>query len=384
LPLPLKLLVEGWRHIAHSYAIVNQWQLLALSRRADVMLRTGDRPYFGPQWRPVQGLFDPALEQALSRVASPADGFRPDATLRITFPYDFVAAPAGITAVFGTAEHQVVPRSYLASRLALRRARDNPRIMVITPSNWSARGFYGLGFPAARVAIVPHGVDTAIFRPDPERRLAVRQQLGLSGFTFFHAGAMTWNKGVDLLLRAFAAVAKTNPSTRLILKGVDDVYNSSGMLEQELRGLSTAHRAALGDRIIYESGSVSMRRMASLYLAADAYVTPYRGEGFNIPVLEAMACGLPVVCTAGGATEDFISPAVARTIRSEAVAMDTEGEVGRVLAPDLDHLIKLMQQAMTDDAWRTAAASAGPAHVGAYYTWDRVADRLVNVLQRAR
>ena len=49
--------------------------------------------------------------------------------------------------------------------------------------------------------------------------------------------------------------------------------------------------------------------MPRLFAACDVLVHPYRGEGFGLPVLEAMACGLPVVVTAGGPTDEFVPPA---------------------------------------------------------------------------
>ena len=59
--VPENLIVEGWRFVPHSYAIVNQWQLLALARR-DIRLKVVDAPFHRP-WRTQAGLFDPPAEQ---------------------------------------------------------------------------------------------------------------------------------------------------------------------------------------------------------------------------------------------------------------------------------------------------------------------------------
>ena len=58
-------------------------------------------------------------------------------------------------------------------------------------------------------------------------------------------------------------------------------------------------------RINYYGGIWLAGRMAELYQVADAYVTPYACEGFNLPALEAAACGLPLICTRGGPTDEF-------------------------------------------------------------------------------
>ena len=61
---------------------------------------------------------------------------------------------------------------------------------------------------------------------------------------------------------------------------------------------------ALSD-IIVISKNLSLNDLQQLYGSCDAYVSPYRAEGFNITSLEAAACGLPVILTSGGSTDDY-------------------------------------------------------------------------------
>jgi glycosyltransferase involved in cell wall biosynthesis len=376
---PFKIIVEGWRFVPHSYSVVNQWQLLAFLKRPEMHVRVIDRPYYRANWQPTSGLFDPPDEALVAGIGSPGPDFRPDVTFRVIFPYDFTINPDGITAVFGTSEYQAVTRSFLATPELVQRACGDPKFLMITPSRWSAAGFEALGLHKAQIVIVSHGVNTDVFRPDPETREAVRKRRGLVGFTFMNTGAMTENKGIDLLLRAFAAVAELDPHVHLMLKGTDALYPSRTLVEQKLRELSSRQAHLIYDKVIYTGSSLSMRQMARIYCAADAYVSPYRAEGFNMPVLEAMACGLPVICTQGGPTDDFVISGSARTIESQIVPVSLEGFGGRMLQPNLDGLIELMRRVAKDQAWRATAATDGPKHIAAGYTWDHIADQLTTI-----
>jgi glycosyltransferase involved in cell wall biosynthesis len=125
----------------------------------------------------------------------------------------------------------------------------------------------------------------------------------------------------------------------------------------------------------------TFREIAELYKAADAYVAPYLGEGFNLPVLESMACGLPVICTAGGPTDDFTTPDCAMQINSKIqVAGDINKPEMVYLKPDQQHLAFLMREIMTNDTWREKARAHGPGYVREHFTWKHAGDKLEKFL----
>lgn len=381
------LIVEGWRFLPHSYAVVHQWQLLSLSRLPNIVLKIRDAPLYHPGWQTAAGLFEETAEQVLRSLEPAAAGEYADATLRVVFPFDFSPSGSGRTAVFGTSENQVLQRIQLADEGTYRQLRRGspPRdVTVVTPSRWSAEGFYKCGFGSEQVCVVPHGVDPETFHAaaDPLDRAHLRAKLpaGPDEFVFLSVGAMTGNKGIDLLLRAFAEVSRRRPEARLVLKGTDSLYNSTGFLRARMAELTSAEQHRVRDRLIYFGASFPHRVMAMLYQAADVYVSPYRAEGFNMPVLEAAASGLPVICTRGGATEDFVTDDFALKIDSTRIVVNVEDQEGVRLEPSLEHLSALMNAAIEDGSWRGRAAQAGPPHVRAHYTWDLVVRSLVHQL----
>lgn len=376
---PKKLLVEGWLNICHSYAVVNQWQLLALRDKPGVQTFFNPVAVYDPNWRGLAGLFSPEQEAYFAKLqrGEPTDC---DLVYRISFPYHFKAIQ-NRTAVFITSEYKILIPSQFRDFADFTAQVGNPQVKIVTPSNWSADGFYRYGCPKEQVLVVPHGVDTTLFsRPDQAQRQEIRERLGLSGFVFMHNGAMTRNKGISYLLKGFAAVAEKRPEAVLLLKGSDSLYPSQNLLKEQLSELTVEEQERVYSRCRYIGNAVSMPDMADIYRAADAYVSPYMAEGFNIPVLEAMASGLPVICTKGGSTDDFVRDDSALRIESITQAIRQDESVGEMLVPNQDHLIELMFKVMDDAAWRTTSATAALEQVQQHFTWDRVAELLLDKL----
>lgn len=367
------LCVEGWRFIHQSFAMVNQWQLLALLKRNDISLSIRDLPFFNDGWRRSKGLFTEGEEAKLSAIPVLGPDEPANATYRIGFPYDFSPRPSGRTFVFGTAERQYVNDTSFSPPVDVKALSSSDSFFVIAPSNWSRAGYLHRGFRDDQVLVVPHGVATGIFRPSEPERKTTRERMKLSGFTFANASAMTENKGMDILLRAFAIVAEKNPNVRLLLKGADGLYDSKNLLLQTISALPPRVTTLISDKLLYDGSTLTTKQMAGFYAAADAYVSPYRAEGFNLPALEASASGVPVIATKGGPTDDFLGEDFALFIDSQ-IKPATSG--GVYLEPSLDHLVQLMLQVMDDESWRRKASIAG-VNNAKKYDWDTIADKLV-------
>jgi glycosyltransferase involved in cell wall biosynthesis len=373
----MRIIVEGWRFLPHSYAMVSQALCLAWLDRGVELFHTDLAP-FRADWRPVRGLAAPVDEARLLAIPPAPDSLAADAVFRCAFPYDLTPSPRGRTFVQVTAELGMMPDQCMAAGEPLRRAHVRGDAVLITPSDYCRDGLLAAGADAARVAVVPHGADPLLFAPAPDaERAALRRQLGWDGrFVFMNVGAMTENKGLDVLLKAFAAIAARMPQALLFLKGLDGLYQSGSNVATMLARLGIDD-PAIRARIAYHGGAVGAQQLAQLYGAADAYVSPYLAEGFNMPVLEAAACGLPVLCTAGGPTDEFTTADFARKIDSRRGP--SRWGVGVALEPDPAHLAALMADVAQDDAFRRQARAAGPAHVRAHFTWDHAAARMLEI-----
>ncbi len=138
--------------------------------------------------------------------------------------------------------------------------------------------------------VIRNGVDANVFKPDPDARRRVRAELGWNeqDRVAVFAARMHPQKGGEIALRAFAAVASTLPAARLLMIG-------GGEDLDRLRALSAA--MGLQERVTF-TGSVPRSGVAGLLAAGDAFAFPTLAqEGLPMNVLEALACGLRPVCS---------------------------------------------------------------------------------------
>lgn len=373
---------EGWRFLPHSYAIVNQWQCLEMLKRPDVEVYFRDLPFYLERWRPIRGLFRPQEEAALERLAPPPQDSRLDCVLRLSVPVRFSRSAARRLLVFGTADFGWLPNVMIENGQSLAEAHKASDAIIVSPSRWSQWGLVRAGADPARVRVVPCGIDAGIFRPAKQAaRQALRARAGWADrFVFLNVSAQTLSKGTDLILKAFARVVARHPHALLVLKGSDDVYGSQGLLKRWLsERLGAEDRQAVLRNIRYIGTSLPFAGLARVYQAADAYVTPYRSESFNLPALEAAACGLPLICTQGGPTDEYTTPQFARRIPARLAAGNRPYELIR--HPDLDALTQAMFDVIESPSLRDSALAHGPAHIQARFTWRHVLDELMAVMR---
>ena len=179
-------------------------------------------------------------------------------------------------------------RWYGFTRMQVRVARRIPRIL--TPSDTSRRDIAtAFGIPAERMTTVTLGVDTDAFRPLP----------GIArvrGRILTTASADVPLKGLSNLIQALAALRRTHPDAHLVVIGKPREEGGTARLIREL-GLLGA--------VQFRSG-LDETQIAELYAHAEVAVVPSLYEGFSLPAVEAMASGVALLTTRGGALPDVV------------------------------------------------------------------------------
>ncbi|MDP9339099.1 MAG: glycosyltransferase family 4 protein [Acidobacteriota bacterium] len=205
-------------------------------------------------------------------------------------------------------------------------------------------------FQRQDVRVIHHGVDTedfSVLRRSAARPEA-RKQLGLSGvdFILLLIGNDFKNKGLDALLRALAELRDL--PWKLLVVG-DDVRSG---YEHVLRDLGIAARVLILQ---------PLPDVLQFYAAADAYVGPSLEDAFGLPVLEAMACGLPVVCSAQAGVSEVVSNGLDGIILNDPQDAQEIASVLRSLMMDIALCKRLgAQGAITarEHSWNRNAVAA--------------------------
>ncbi|MBN7799040.1 glycosyltransferase [Parahaliea mediterranea] len=208
---------------------------------------------------------------------------------------------------------------------------------VVTVSDCSrqdiARDF---GLQPAGIDLVYNGIDTAEFRPLPDIPRRARRLMAT-------ASADAPLKGLRYLLRAYASLLPRYPDLELLLVGKPQ---PGGRTERLLGHLGIA------DRVQFVSG-ISTARMVAYYAEATVAVVPSVYEGFGLPAGEAMACGVPVVSTDGGALPEVV------------------GDAGVIVpARDVSALAEAIAGLLEDPARREALGAAGRERIVEQFSWE--------------
>ncbi len=225
-------------------------------------------------------------------------------------------------------------------RMQKRVARRLPRVITVSESS-RADIARQMGVPAARMTVVPVGVDHTVFRPVPD-------VARVPGRLMVTSSSDVPMKGLVPLLEALAKL-RTERQVELMVVGRPAEGGRVARTIERL-GLSSAVRCVSG---------ISDEELARAYAEAQVAVVPSLYEGFSLPAIEAMACGVPLVATTGGALPEVVG---------------ADGETGLLVEPDDPEALAVgIRRVLDDPELATRLGQGGRARVLGRYTWAATA-----------
>ncbi|MBZ0290858.1 MAG: glycosyltransferase family 4 protein [Anaerolineae bacterium] len=240
----------------------------------------------------------------------------------------------------------------LFTALSCHRARRVIAISHSTAHDLTA----SLGIAADKIDVAAPGYDTRIYRPlSPEQIAAFKQKNGLPERFWLFLGTLEPRKNLTTLIEAYAALPKSERLPLIIAGG-------KGWLYDEI--FAAVERYNLVHEVLFP-GYLPVEDLAFWYNSAEMFIYPSVFEGFGLPVLEAMACGTPVM------------------ISDASSLPEVAGDAGMCLPPHhVEAWANALGRAFHDADWRTEASRKGLIEARRY-RWSQTARATVESYQKA-
>ncbi len=220
--------------------------------------------------------------------------------------------------------------------------------------------------PREKVATIACGVNLDRFQPRPQTD--ARQRLGMAPReeVVLYVGRFAPLKGVGALLQAVAVLKAQRPQLKLVLVGGDgpDAESDKALMAQ-------ARTLGIEERVIFV-GRIKPDRLADYYAAADFLALPSHYESFGLVVLEALACGTPVLATPVGIAQSIIAEGVNGTLVDGPAADAVARGMQRLLTrpDDMRPSQARVRATVARYGWDRAAAAMARHYVGAVEAFD--------------
>ena len=301
-------------------------------------------------------------------------------------------------------EFSRIPQSWVAK---MERVQE-----VWVPTRFVSHSFRVSGVPANKIVIVPEAVDTAFLDPEVHDPLTLPHEMSrkkwshycnregnVGAYKFFSNFKWEPRKGWEILMEAYWRAfrhppADDRPVSLYILSYLymaPNIYDPAEVARRILSWAKAAHNvSSLAElpHFCVISDNLSGWDVARLYRSVNAFVLPTRGEGWGLPIIEAMAMGLPAIATAWGGQVDFMLANNSFLIRVDAVEEPPEDivygyEPGMKWAtPSTAHTAQLMKYVYSHPQHAVAVGKRARAHVAKYFNEDALARVVDHRLQR--
>lgn len=320
--------------------------------------------------------FDPVLLEPLAAAAAQST---PDDINLWFWPDQNATFFRGKKIVWGIFESTRLPPSYLSKLDGFDR--------VWVPSTWGRETLISNGISGLKVDVVPEGVNAEIFAPN--QAIHDQHERGARPFRFLTIGKYEERKCYPLLLDAFGATFGNQSQVELMIKA--DFFLDHHLKREQLEH-EVVSRKLHNVSLVW--GDWSQTALSGAYQEADAFVLPTRAEGWGLPLIEALACGIPVLTTNHSGQSEFLS-AVPEKFLEIAYSMTTirdpeflrywpgiDALGGEWAEPDFDSLCKgLLEVVQSHSLWAGRARSASEI-VRRDFSWTRAAHKAILVLRQ--
>lgn len=363
----LKLNWRGSQFGGHSLAIVNQNICRYLQQEPSIDLRT-EIPEKEKQF-----------EQYMKDEKTSFTPFStPDITVSHQWPPNWTKPNKGISVCMQPWEFGAIPREWY---IPMKYLVDE----IWVNSSFNKMSYIRSGIPENKIHIIPLGVDENIFNANVEP-LA----LDSTTFKFLFVGGTIGRKGIDTLLQAYLNEFTADEDVCLYIKdtGTQSFYKGITLDKIIYEAMSNTKNPS----IVYMDKQLSEIDLAGLYKACDCLVHPYRGEGFGLPIAEAMACGIPVIVPDNGACLDFCTKETTFFVPSVEIPL-SDKKIGNLdtvdfpwwLSIDPKDLQKVMRFVYENRTLVKMKGQKASQHILSSFTWKKsfqhVLDRIRYLIQ---
>ena len=248
---------------------------------------------------------------------------------------------------------------------------------VWVPSAWGHSVLTAHGIHADRIRIVPEGVDGTRFHAHGRRPRSTARP-----FRFLTVGKYEQRKGIDLTIEAFAQVYGNQAQAELVIKSnyFTNHREKHAALQGKISDLGLNNVSLLW-------GEMTEPQLADLYRACDAFVLPTRAEGWGLPLIEAVAAGLPIITTMySGHTEflqhvyDSVLPVAHVMTQIDCAEYrsyypDSMNDWGTWAQPDVASIVLCMQQALQQEHSLYDHAQRNSKIIRERFSWSQSAEQ---------
>lgn len=257
---------------------------------------------------------------------------------------------------------------------------------VWVPSCWGKSILISNGVREHRIDVVPEGVDVDHFSPrkQPNKWLSMAlHQMQRPRFRFLSVGKWEARKNIDGLVAAFSRAFRPTEPVELVLHCSNQFTPFN--YEARVRLLTNGSHPP-----IMISKPCSWDSMSDLYASSDAFILPSRAEGWGLPIIEAMASGLPVIITRYSAPLEYTSSESAYYIDVEDLipirdpVFYAEDMGGEWAEPSVSHMVNILRHVYEHrDEAKHKGSIARQLVIGGW-TWDHAAAKAMAVLHKLR